>query len=221
MDYRTFAQLVRSDLYRHTGSCGRAAFTQCMANSPGFRYSFWIRLVAWLGAERSPAHLLLPIAGLIKRHLSYKYGISIPAATQIGPGFYIGHFGDIVVNEESIIGRNCNISQGVTLGQANRGRHQGAPTIGDNVYIGPGAKVVGKVHVGSNVAIGANAVVTSDVPDCAVVGGVPAKVLSYDGSSGYVNRTDYPTSISVPEPTLDGPSHPRPGRGQSRRRLPR
>ena len=193
MSYRTFFQLVRSDLYRQAGSCGRSAFMQHMLVCPGFEYTFWFRLVAWLRTEQSPVRAFLPIAGLVKRHLSYKYGISIPAATRIGPGFYIGHFGDIVVNEASIIGSNCNISQGVTLGQANRGQHQGAPTIGDNVYIGPGAKVVGRVHVGSNVAVGANAVVTKDVPDNAVVGGVPAIVLSYDGAASYVNRTDYPS----------------------------
>jgi serine O-acetyltransferase len=162
-----------------------------MLESPGFQFTFWLRLVAWLRIEPSLIKVLRPLARLVKRHLSYKYGISIPASTQIGPGFYIGHFGGIVVSKASTIGSNCNISQGVTLGQANRGQRAGAPSIGDNVYIGPGAKVVGRVHVGSNVAIGANAVVTSDVPDNAVVAGVPAKVLSYEGSAGYVNRTDY------------------------------
>ena len=57
-----------------------------------------------------------------------------------------------------------------------------------NVYIGPGAKVIGGIRIGNNVAIGANAVVTHDVPDNAVVGGVPARILSYNGSSGLINR---------------------------------
>ena len=169
-----------------------------MVESPGFQFTFWLRLVAWLQAESSLIGILHPFAGLAKRHFSYKYGISIPASTRIGSGFYIGHFGGIVVNEASTIGRNCNISQGVTLGQANRGERRGAPTIGDNVYIGPGAKIVGRVHVGSNVAIGANAVVSRDVPDNAVVGGIPAEVISYEGSSGYINRTDYPTPTRRP-----------------------
>lgn len=65
------------------------------------------------------------------------------------------------------------------------------PTVGDNVLIGPGAIIVGRVHIRSNAAIGANAVVTTDVPDCAVIGGVPARVLSDDGSTGYVIRIDY------------------------------
>lgn len=80
-----------------------------------------------------------------------------------------------MVNHRVRIGRNCNISHGVTLGQANRGRRTGVPVIGDGVYIGPGAKVVGAVTVGDNVAIGANCVVVDDVPDNAVVAGVPGR----------------------------------------------
>ena len=126
----------------------------------------------------------------------YKLGISIPPDTQIGSGFYIGHFGGIVVNRRCVIGKNCNISQGVTLGQANRGKNKGYPTLGDNVYIGPGAKIVGAVKIGNNVAIGANCVVTKDIPDDSVVVGIPGRIISKEGSKGYVNRTDYTEKIS-------------------------
>jgi serine O-acetyltransferase len=67
----------------------------------------------------------------------------------------------------------------------------GYPIIGDNVYIGPGAKLVGRVHIGRNVAIGANCVVTCDVPDNAVIVGVPGRIVSYNGASGYVENTNY------------------------------
>ncbi|MBR8759090.1 serine O-acetyltransferase [Porphyromonas levii] len=120
--------------------------------------------------------------------LNRKYGIQIPPATSIGKGFYIGHFGTIVVSPHAVIGDNVNISQGVTIGYANRGTNEGAAIIGNEVYIGPGAKIVGRVKIGNNVAIGANAVVTHDIPDNAVAVGIPAKVISYDGASGYVNR---------------------------------
>lgn len=116
------------------------------------------------------------------------YGIQIPSETRIGKGFYIGHYGTIVVNGAAVIGDNVNISHGVTIGQANRGRHKGVAIIGNGVYIGPGVKIVGKVIIGNNVAIGANAVVTSDVPDNACVAGVPAKIISMNGADGYVNR---------------------------------
>ena len=76
-----------------------------------------------------------------------------------------------------------HVLPGVILGEVNRGVRKGSPFIGDNVYIGAGAKVLGSVTVGSNVAIGANAVVTKDVPDSAVVAGVPAVILD-DGSAG-------------------------------------
>jgi serine O-acetyltransferase len=129
-------------------------------------------------------------------HLVYKLGISISPSTEIGSGFYIGHFGGIVINGKSVIGKNCNISQGVTLGQANRGKNIGYPTLGDNIYIGPGAKIVGAVKIGNNVAIGANCVVTKDIPDNSVVVGVPGKVISQEGSIGYVNKIDYDNWIS-------------------------
>ncbi|MBT2738092.1 serine O-acetyltransferase [Bacillus sp. ISL-7] len=105
---------------------------------------------------------------------------------------YIGHFGGITVNERSVIGDNLNLSQGVTIGRASRGVNEGYPTIGNNVCIGPGAKIVGAVKIGNNVAIGANCVVTKDVPDNGVVVGVPGKVISNKGSYGYVNKIDYP-----------------------------
>lgn len=200
--FRTFVQLVRSDLYRHTGTCDGPTFRRYLWHSPGFQYSFCLRLVAWLRTEQRPIRSCLPIARAVHRHLTYKYGISIPAHTRIGPGLMIGHFGDIVVNGSCVIGRNCDIFQGVTLGKAMRGPNEGTPTIGDNVYMGPGAKVVGRVTVGSNVAIGANAVITKDVPDNAVVGGVPGRILSNAGSAGYVKHTDYPCVDGEPPPTV-------------------
>jgi serine O-acetyltransferase len=96
------------------------------------------------------------------------------------------------VNREVVIGNNCNLSHGVTLGQLNRGEKAGCPVIGNNVYIGPGAVVIGRIRVGDHAAIGANAVVIGDVAERTTVGGVPARAISNSGSEGYVNRTDYP-----------------------------
>jgi serine O-acetyltransferase len=188
--FRGFCRVVASDLYRHTGAADARSFVRCMLMAPGFSYTFWFRSVAWLRQERSVLRLLYPIAGLVKRHFSLKYGISIPAETRIGPGFYIGHHGGIVVSPLCRIGRDCSISQGVTIGVTTRGSRRGAPVLGDRVYVAPGAKIVGAVRVGSNVAVGANAVVVADVPDDAVVVGVPARVVSFAGSAGYVRRTE-------------------------------
>ena len=129
---------------------------------------------------------------LALHHYTIRYGIDISRDARIGSGFYIGHFGGIFVNAEVVIGDNCNISQGVTLGRQNRGEREGCPTIGDNVYIAPGAKIIGRISIGDRAAVGANAVVVSDVTPGTTVGGVPARPISASGSDGYVNRTDYP-----------------------------
>jgi serine O-acetyltransferase len=160
--------------------------------TPGFRYTLLLRLYAYARDSSWGAFGIRQFLALCLHRSSIRFGISISPDVQIGAGFYIGHFGGIVVNEQAVIGANCNISQGVTIGQINRGSAAGCPVIGNNVYIGPGAKVIGRIHIGDHAAIGANAVVTKDVPSNTSVGGVPAKVLSDKGSEGYVNRTDYP-----------------------------
>jgi serine acetyltransferase len=84
------------------------------------------------------------------------------------------------------IGRNCSVSQGVTIGLAGTGQSRGAPTLGDRVYLGPNAIVVGKISVGDDAVICAGRVVTRSVPPRAVVLGNPARVASYEGSFDYV-----------------------------------
>ena len=180
--------LVRSDLFRYRGEVAWSQFFRTVLLVPGFRYSFFLRLCSYLRSKILLRPIYVPVF-LYHRHLKFTYGISISPHTDIGPGFYIGHFGGIVVSKNTKIGRNCNISQGVTLGRKNRGKYVGEPVIGDQVYIGPGAKVIGGVHVGNNVAIGANCVIVDDVPDDAVVVGVPGRVISTRGSYGYVSRT--------------------------------
>lgn len=121
-----------------------------------FRYSVWMRIDSFLQERKLclPLHIL---AYHRLQHIDHNSGIQIPAGTQIGNVFYIGNHGTIVVNGGSIIGRNVNISQGFTIGQSNKGEYKGVPTIGDCVYIGPGAKIFGAVKVGNNVCIGAGA----------------------------------------------------------------
>jgi serine O-acetyltransferase len=191
MSLSEYRHLVNSDLYRHEGASGFYGLLRHAVLTPGFQYSFWMRTAAFLSSRRILRVGVGHLARLVLRHYSLKYGISIPWRTKIGPGYYIGHFGQIVVHQQAAIGANCNISQGVTVGQANRGPRKGYATIGENVYIGPGAKIVGNVRIGNNAAIGANCVVTKDVPDNAVVAGVPAHVVSHNGSQDYVNWTDY------------------------------
>ncbi len=130
---------------------------------------------------------LLTVAGqVLNKAVEVGTGISIPTETEIGPGLYIGHFGAIFLNGKVRIGSYCNISQCNTFGLAGRGEKAGFPVVGDFVYVAPGAKVIGPVHVGSHAAIGANAVVTRDVPENGVAVGIPAKVVSLAGSGDFV-----------------------------------
>ena len=182
-----------ADLYRYEGRANAAIFLKHWLLSPGYTFTFYLRLCMYLSQKR-PRILVLPfywLARFVLRHYSYKFGIFIPFDTSIGVGCYIGHCGDIHFNARAQVGSNCNISQGVTLGQANRGKNKGYPIIGDGVYIGPGAKVVGAVRVGNNAAIGANCVVTKDVPENGVVVGIPGRVISYAGAADYVEHTAY------------------------------
>jgi serine O-acetyltransferase len=104
-------------------------------------------------------------------------GICIGATATIGRRLSIEHHGCIVIHGAAVIGDDCLIRHGVTLGNTGSEDPFGAPTIGNRVQFGAGAKILGRVRVGNDVIIGANAVVIQDVPDYAVVGGVPARIL--------------------------------------------
>lgn len=129
----------------------------------------------------------LPFLTIFQKLVEISTGIDIPFTARIGRGLYIGHFGQIILSTRTVMGEFCNLSQGVTIGQAGRGDNVHVPVIGDRVYIGPGAKLFGKLTIGNDVAIGANAVVTKDLPDNAVAVGIPAKVISFDSSRDFVN----------------------------------
>lgn len=113
-------------------------------------------------------------------------GISIPASVKIGHSFYVAHFGHIILNSNTIIGNNCNISQGVTVGVSGIGNNRGVPVIGNNVYFGANSVVIGKISVGNDVLIGACSLVNCNVEDNSVVLGVPAIVVSQKSSKGYL-----------------------------------
>jgi serine O-acetyltransferase len=170
---------IKSDLYRYTERSDFKAFLKTYITIVGFNYLVWFRI--------TQKYNNIFTRFLLKRKM-IKFGIEIHPNTKIGYGFYIGHFGGIIINEKTIIGNNCNISQGVTIGQINRGEKKGTPTIEDEVYIAPGAKIIGKINIGRNSSIGANAVVVKDVSANTTVGGIPAKQISTIGSDGYVNR---------------------------------
>lgn len=114
---------------------------------------------------------------VLNRATELATGISINPFAEIGGGIYIGHHGGIFIHSNARIGRNCNISQGVTIGVKAPFETENAPRIGDGVYIGAGAKVLGGIRVGDRAVIGANAVVVHDLPAGAVAAGIPARVI--------------------------------------------
>jgi serine O-acetyltransferase len=136
----------------------------------------WYRVAHYLGEHRVP---LLPRALTLLIRLVF--GCYIPYRATIGAGTKFGYGGiGVVIHDKSVIGRDCTIGQGVTLGggRGGLGRYgTGVPRLGDNVFVGAGAKLLGPVELGDNSVVGANAVVTSDVAANTVVAGIPARVL--------------------------------------------
>ncbi len=127
-----------------------------------------------------PAYLLLKYRF---RRLSIRLGFDIPGNV-FGPGLSIAHYGTIIVNGAARIGANCRIHAGVNIG-TKAGHTFLAPKIGDNVYIGPGAKIFGPIEIASGIAIGANSVVNKSFPEPNIsIAGVPARKISAKGSEG-------------------------------------
>lgn len=108
-------------------------------------------------------------------------GIEIHPGANIGKGLFIDHGMGVVIGETSVVGDNVTIFQGVTLGGTGKERGKRHPTIGNNVVIGAGAKILGNINIGDNVNIGANAVVIRDVPPNSTVVGVPGRIAKKEG----------------------------------------
>ncbi len=130
------------------------------------------------------------LARMISQKTVRKTGIEIHPGATIGKGLFIDHGSGVVIGETTIIGENVTLYQGVTLGGTGKECGKRHPTIGDNVMIGSGAKVLGSFTVGENSQIGAGAVVLSEVPPNSTVVGVPGRIVKRD-------------SIRIPRETMD------------------
>jgi serine O-acetyltransferase len=117
-------------------------------------------------------------------------GIDLPKYTKVSKGLYVGHFGGIIISPYAEIGEFCHLSHDVTISIGGRGEKSGVPKIGNRVFIEPGAKIFGPIKIGDDVAIGANSVVTKDVPDRAVLIGIPAQIVNFNGSEEYICYRD-------------------------------
>lgn len=119
---------------------------------------------------------------------SRKYGLEI-LSDNIGEGLYIGHAHNINVHPDAVLGKNINLNKGCTIGRENRGSRNGAPVIGDEVWIGTNAVIVGKIEVGSDVLIAPNAYVNFNVPAHSIVIGNPGNIIHKEhATEGYINN---------------------------------
>lgn len=144
---------------------------------PGFKALVDHRIAAFFHR-----HKLFFIARYVSQRSSRKTGIEIHPAAKIGKGLFIDHGHGIVIGETAVIGDNCTIYHQVTLGGTGRAKHiKRHPTVGNNVLIGAGAKILGPVTIGDNCLIGSGSVVLNDVPANSTVTGIKARVIKTDG----------------------------------------
>lgn len=123
------------------------------------------------------------------RFWANRRGLEISVNQHIGGGIYIGHAYNITINGKAIVGKNCNIHKGAVIGQTNRGQRKGTPIIGDRVWIGINAAVVGGITIGDDVLIAPNSFVNVDVPSHSVVFGNPCIIKHRDwATEGYINN---------------------------------
>lgn len=169
-------ELTDSDLFRYVGGGGVLTKLRYFFFTPGYQFSYILRHAA---ASKNPFSKALWC--FLHRMSMWKYGFQIPVKTAIGRGFRISHFGNIVINGESVIGENFNISQGCLIGSSG-GKNSGVPVIGNNVCMNANSIIVGGVKIGDNVLIAPGAFVNFDVPDNSVVIGNPGKIIPRESS---------------------------------------
>ena len=160
----------KADYYRMTGKQWSIKSVLDLVVRYDIRYLFHIRTCT---------HIFYTLASL---RASRKYGLEI-LSSSIGEGLYIGHAHNINVNPQAVIEKNCNLNKGCTIGGENRGKRKGAPIIGDDVWIGSNAVVVGKINIGNDVLIAPNAYVNFDVPSHSIVLGNPGQIIPRENAT--------------------------------------
>lgn len=162
---------------------------------PGFHILIFHRMAHWFYK-----HKQYMIARWISQTGRFWTGIEIHPGACIGSGLFIDHGSGIVIGETAVIGNECTIYHGVTLGgtgkEKKRKRH---PTLGDRVLIGAGAKILGPINIGDNVLVGANSVVLHDVPESATIVGVPGRVVKQQGKKTVQHNTEL-DHANTPDP---------------------
>jgi serine O-acetyltransferase len=147
---------------------------------PGFHALLMYRLGHWASERPQRRWLVLKIAATMRFFVRNVYGIELYWDSEIGRRLYIAHQGTIAIHPYSKIGDDCVIRQGSTIGASEEVEADDeAPVLGDNVQVGAGAMVLGRIKIGNNVRIGPNAVVTTDVPDNSTVMAPPSRIITW------------------------------------------
>ncbi len=183
MDKKELKYYIYSDIYRACGDVSKKTIIKrvFMPEASGLRYIILMRICRYFYVN-GKKNLFTRFLEINYKKYQIKYGIQIHYKTKIGEGLTIPHCGSIVVGGSAEIGKNCTILQGVTIGSNLFKSRFDLAKIGNNVLIGAGAKIIGPVIIGDNVTIGANSVITKDVPSGVVVAGNPAKIISHKNS---------------------------------------
>ncbi len=156
------------------------------------------RLGHWVNVEKPSVLVRIPLKILsfvLTKFCVVFMEMDIDPQATIGGGLYIGHIGGVHINPGAVLGSNCDVAHRVTIGASGMGR-KGIPVIGDNVYIGTGATLIGRIKVGSGAKIAANTLVISNVPSGATVMGVPGSIIMLPPT---------PPPTTSPAPTQQGP----------------
>ena len=167
----------KKDLYRYYGENGES-LAQRLLRPPELKYIALFRRAN----ECRFAPLKLYYTVRLKL-MSYKTHIQIPARTEIGEGFYIGHSGRVIINPDAKLGKNMNVNAGAVIGAENRGKRKGAPQFDGNCWVGSNAVVVGNIKIGEDVLIAPLSYVNFDVPAHSIVIGNPAKIISKENAT--------------------------------------
>lgn len=161
-------------------------------------YSGLHAVLAYRVSHKLYTEKLFTLARIVSQLARFFTGIEIHPGAKIGKGLFIDHGMGVVIGETTEIGDNCLLYQGVTLGGTGKDKGKRHPTLGNNVMVGAGAKVLGPITIGDNVKVAANAVVLNNIPsDCTAVG-VPARVVRRKGKR--VSACDELDQIHIPDP---------------------
>lgn len=166
---------VREDLAAHDGDWARPGFHALAVH----RFGNW-RMTVEPRIARAPLSLTYRV---LERACRIAYGIELPYSTKVGRRVVIEHHGGIVVHGASVIGDECRLRQGVTIGARDVATRNEAPVLESGVDVGAGAVILGGITVGSDARVGANAVVLDDVPPRALAVGVPARIVTEEERS--------------------------------------